>query len=103
MIEIIVGAIASAVLGGGGLLLGRQMGGGAAPSTGKPALDAALQVLSAANPRLAAAITLAQKLLADEDHNGVADVLERGLRRRKPAAFGPPLPPPGGDTGPTTP
>ncbi len=58
--------------------------GGTAPAT--PGTTPALP--PGTDPRLALLMTLGQKILADEDHDGVADIFQRGLLKRlaaKPA------------------
>ncbi len=60
--------------------------GGTAPAPGVPGTTPALP--PGTDPRLALLMTLGQKILADEDHDGVADIFQRGLLKRlaaKPA------------------
>lgn len=45
------------------------------------------------DPRLAALLELGKQILRDEDHDGVADVFQRGLLRRKPQSASPAVTP----------
>lgn len=99
MMEILGGAAASLIIGALGYVIRHfqgEAGGAVKPGTPTPTVPGV-----PTDPRLAALLELGKQILRDEDHDGVADIFQRGLFRRKaqPAAFGPAAPPPGGPTG----